>query len=81
MLNSVIAFAVCAVLERIFSGYKWPEEPYWVLRGIFWLAVVVFLSHGFSTILQPIFYPGALMDLSFMGLWGIIPSVLLLEIF
>ena len=80
MLNTIIAFAIFAVLERVLRGYTWPTEPYWVVRGVFWLAVVVLVSHLLSTVLHPILHPGAVVDLSFLGLWGVIPSVLAFEV-
>ena len=81
MLNAIIAFSIYAVLEKVSTGYEWPKEPYWVIRGVFWLVVVVGLNHVLGMVLHPIVYPGAMVDLSFMGLWGVIPSVLLLEVF
>ena len=81
MLNIIIVFFIYAVLEKVLTGYAWPKEPYWVARGIFWTCAVILLNHYLSTFLYPIVYPGALVNLSFLGLWGVIPSILLLEVF
>lgn len=81
MLNTIIVFTIYAIVEKLLKGYTWPKEPYWVLRGIFWAGAVIFLNHILSTLLHPIIFPGALFDLSFLGLWGIVPSILLLEVF
>ena len=80
MLKTIIAFCIFAGLEKIGSGYAWPKQPRWVLRGVLWLIAVLGINHLIAMLLFPLLEPFALMNLSFMGLWGVIPSILIMEL-
>ena len=59
-----------AVLEQVFNGYKWPKQPYWVLRGIFWFALLIGTSHLLGRYLDPYGHGLTVFDLSGWGIWG-----------
>ena len=79
MLLGFTVFSFYVVLERMRSGYDWPTEPYWIVRGILWTLFTLSFAHYFGEFLYWILQPYAIFDLGFMGLWGIVPSFVLYQ--
>lgn len=73
-------FSLFALLECVFKGYEWPREPYWILRGIGYLLFVAFLGQVITPWMYTLLHPFAIFDLSFLGLWGVLPAILLYEL-
>ena len=70
MYTTIAVIAGFAVLEQVFNGYKWPKQPYWVLRGIFWFALLIGTSHLLGRYLDPYAHGLTVFDLSGWGIWG-----------
>ena len=79
MVLPITMFAVFALIERFGRGYRWPSEPYWVVRGIVWMVLMVWGSDRLSGVVHELLGGASLFDLEFMGLWGVIPSFFLYE--
>ena len=80
MINTLIIIAICIALEQFLKGYKWPSEPKWVLRGLCWFAVVIGLGEPAHQACRELLSAFAPFDFSFMGLWGIVPALLVYQI-
>jgi len=80
MLLPIGVFIAFALLERFGRGYVWPEEPHWVLRGIIWTVIIIWFGRVFGELIRHHLQPYTLMDLSGLGLWGIIPSLIVYEL-
>ena len=70
MYTTITVIAGFAVLEQVFNGYKWPKQPYWVLRGIFWFAFLIGTSNLLGRYLDPYAHGLTVFDLSGWGIWG-----------
>ena len=76
MVYPFVAFLFYAVLERICRGYDWPREPYWIVRGIVWTALVIVGTEWMSQAVHQLLTPFSIFNLHHMGLWAIIPALL-----
>ena len=80
MTNTLIVIAACIALEQLFKGYQWPKEPRWVLRGLFWFALIIGLGEPVHRWCRELLEPLSPVDLGFMGLWGIVPALLVYQV-
>ena len=70
MYTTIAVIAGFAVLEQVFNGYKWPKQPYWILRSIFWFALLIGISNLLGRYLDPYAHGLTVFDLSGWGIWG-----------
>ena len=80
MLGAAIVFALFAVIERVAPGYRWPKEPFWVLRGVVWFAASVAIGHFTAEVVHRFLGHYALFELEFLGLWAVLPALFLYEL-
>ena len=80
MLYAVGVFCSFAVLEHLVSGYLWPNEPWWVLRGSFWFGANLAIGHYASIELHDLVAHHTLIDLHFLGLWAAVPALFAYEL-
>ena len=80
MLYALGVFLGFAVLERVASGYAWPHEPWWVLRGLFWFGANLAVGHYASVELHDLVAHHTLIDLHFLGLWAALPALFVYEL-
>ena len=80
MINTLVIIVICIALEQFLKGYKWPSEPKWVLRGLCWFAVVIGLGEQAHQACRALLSAFAPFDFSFMGLWGIVPALLVYQV-
>ncbi len=80
MYVMITTFFVFALLERVFTGYPWPKQPLWIARGLAWLAMVVLFNHFTSSTIDMIVPQYSFIDFSGMGLWALVPGILIYEV-
>lgn len=73
-------FIAYALLERVLPGYAWPHQRFWVLRGLGWFVATFALAVGIPMLTDKWLAEHALLDLSRLGAWGILPGILVYQL-
>ena len=63
MQTLIAPFFLFALLECVFRGYAWPKEPFWILRGLAYLGLVVLMGEVVAPWMYSILHPYAFIDL------------------
>ncbi|MEC7948480.1 MAG: sterol desaturase family protein [Myxococcota bacterium] len=80
MAYILLAFLVMAALERFSAGYAWPEQPWWRLRGLVWLGLVLGLGGLSTRCWFPLLEAVRPWDLTALGLWAAVPALLVYQL-
>ena len=78
MVLPIVIFVAFALIER-WSRLCVAKEPHWILRGAIWTGLIIWFAHVFGGFIHHHLHRYALVNLSDIGLWAIIPAIILYE--
>lgn len=80
IVGSIGAFAGLGLAERLFPGYEWPKKRLWMLRGVGWFVLSFAVAVAVPMLTDRWLAAHSLLDLSGVGLWGVIPGIMVYEL-
>jgi sterol desaturase/sphingolipid hydroxylase (fatty acid hydroxylase superfamily) len=73
-------FVALVALERVLPGYRYPDRPAWIVRGVAWFAAAFVVGSLVPLATDEFLARYTLLDLSGWGWWGIGPGVLTYQV-